>query len=255
MLSVVRGFAGSSAGLPVRRSGFGPVLAVVVVGLVLGGCGSGSSGGVVPVSCVVTSTSITVSWEEVEGAKHYQVLLGGERAVVVGTEFTFEGLSASTSYEVRVQAGDGSRWGDAAVETCATAGGVGLALDCVVGTSTFVAVWGELEDTSRYRIRRNMSPGVGDWTTWDEIDGALAVFGGLAYSTAYTVEVQKEVEVQAGGAKGWSAGVTRVCETVEPLPLPDSCVVPEGLTFCLAEDELMDVPVDGVGAKQYFSPR
>ena len=60
VLSAVRG----SAGVPVRRwpggggcfrrrPGFGPVLAVVVVGLVLGGCGSGGSGGAVPESCVV----------------------------------------------------------------------------------------------------------------------------------------------------------------------------------------------------------
>ncbi len=214
------------------------------------------------VSCSATADSITVSWEEVEGATRYQVSLGGKRAVVVGTEFTFGGLGASTSYEVEVQAGDGSHWGETAVETCATAGGVGLVLDCVVGTSTFVAVWGELGDTSRHRVRRSVGSGVGDWTAWDVIDGALAVFGGLAYSTAYTVEVQKEVEVQAGGAKGWSAGVTRVCETVEPLALPDSCDVPEGLTFCVDEDELMDVPEGGagdapgggIGTKGVFSP-
>ena len=79
------------------------------------------------VSCSATADSITVSWEEVEGATRYQVLLGGKRAVVVGTEFTFGGLGASTSYEVEVQAGDGSHWGETAVETCATAGGIGLA--------------------------------------------------------------------------------------------------------------------------------
>ncbi len=214
------------------------------------------------VSCSATADSITVSWGEVEGATRYQVLLGGKRAVVVGTEFTFGGLGASTSYEVEVQAGDGSHWGETAVETCATAGGVGLALDCVVGTSTVVAVWGELEDTSRHRVRRSVGPGVGDWTAWDEIDGAVAVFGGLAYSTAYTVEVQKEVEVQAGGAMGWSAGVARVCETVEPLALPDSCVVPDGLTFCVAKNELMNVPESGagdapgggIGTKGFYSP-
>ncbi len=55
VLSAVRGFAGCSAVVPVRRwLGGGRVLAVVVVvGLVLGGCGSGGSGGVVPESCVV----------------------------------------------------------------------------------------------------------------------------------------------------------------------------------------------------------
>ncbi len=52
--SAVRGFAGCWAGVPVRRwPGGGRVLTVVVVGLVLGGCGSGGSGGVVPESCVV----------------------------------------------------------------------------------------------------------------------------------------------------------------------------------------------------------
>ncbi len=53
--SAVRGFAGCWAGVPVRRwLGGGRVLAVVVVvGLVLGGCGSGGSGGAVPESCVV----------------------------------------------------------------------------------------------------------------------------------------------------------------------------------------------------------
>ncbi len=50
VLSAVRGFAGRS---DQRWPGGGRVLAVVVLGLVLGGCGSGGSGGVVPESCVV----------------------------------------------------------------------------------------------------------------------------------------------------------------------------------------------------------
>ena len=49
VLSAVRGFAGCWAGRP----GGGRIAVVVVVGLVLGGCGSGGSGGVVPESCVV----------------------------------------------------------------------------------------------------------------------------------------------------------------------------------------------------------
>ncbi len=52
--SAVRGFAGCWAGVPVRRwPGGGRVLAVVFLGLVLGGCGSGGSDGAVPESCVV----------------------------------------------------------------------------------------------------------------------------------------------------------------------------------------------------------
>ncbi len=54
VLSAVRGFAGCSAVVPVRRGpDSGWVAVVVVVGLVLGGCGSGGSGGAVPESCVV----------------------------------------------------------------------------------------------------------------------------------------------------------------------------------------------------------
>ncbi len=50
VLSAVRGFAGR----PDRqRPDSGWIAAVVVVGLVLGGCGSGSSGGAVPESCEV----------------------------------------------------------------------------------------------------------------------------------------------------------------------------------------------------------
>ncbi len=49
VLSAVRGFAGCWAGRP----GGGRIAVVVVVGLVLGGCGSGGSGGAVPESCVV----------------------------------------------------------------------------------------------------------------------------------------------------------------------------------------------------------
>ena len=50
VLSAVRGFAGR----PARQGpSSGWIAVVVVVGLVLGGCGSGGSGGVVPGSCVV----------------------------------------------------------------------------------------------------------------------------------------------------------------------------------------------------------
>ena len=50
VLSAVRGFAGCWAGRP---GGGRIAVVVVVVGLVLGGCGSGSSGGAVPESCEV----------------------------------------------------------------------------------------------------------------------------------------------------------------------------------------------------------
>ena len=60
-----------------------------------------------PVAKVTASaeTSVTVSWDAVEGAAGYTYILGLEKAeTVTETSVTFEGLEAGTDYTMRLKA-------------------------------------------------------------------------------------------------------------------------------------------------------
>lgn len=75
-------------------------------------------------SCGAGRESISLSWQAVEGADQYQVLLSGiPWAVTVGTAHRIEGLPENTRLEVGVQAGGGGGWGTPAAKVCATRDG------------------------------------------------------------------------------------------------------------------------------------
>ena len=72
--------------------------------------------------CDADSTSIGLSWKELEGATEYRVLLGGVPwAIADSTSQRLQTLPTHTRFEIGVQASGDDGWGAPATQACTTA--------------------------------------------------------------------------------------------------------------------------------------
>ena len=119
-------------------------------------------------ACTATANSITLSWNQVNGATRYRAGYGHTWITAPGTarQHTFGGLEADTSYDLRVQAGNADGWESvAAVKPCSTATAPLRAptLRCISATSSSVTWgWAPVPGATGYQHR---SSSIDTWKT------------------------------------------------------------------------------------------
>ncbi|MBQ9875119.1 MAG: hypothetical protein IJM30_11735, partial [Thermoguttaceae bacterium] len=117
-------------------------------------------------SYTATTDTITVTWDAVEGAELYAVLLGDIQDTTSETSYTFTGLDVNTAYDFSVQAtGEGAYASEAAtleVQTedyaqlaaptnlayTATTDSITVTWDAVEGAELYAVLLGDIQDTT-----------------------------------------------------------------------------------------------------------
>lgn len=202
------------------NNGFGPLpgdkirAEVAAAGCLGTSCGTscGVPGGI-SVSGV-TQTSATVSWGAVTGANsydlEYRVSPSGSWTQVstTSTSYTIGGLSAGTTYDVRVRAvctSGTSNWSGNVSFTTLFAGcsvPTGLSVSGVTASAA-TASWNSVGGANNYNLQIRVNPS-GSWTTFTTTSTSYN-FSGLTASTSYDVRVRANC---TGGSSGYSAIVT-----------------------------------------------
>ena len=176
------------------------------------------------IDCAATPTTITATWSPVTGATRYQTTRNTTWTTVTKTSHTFTGLTASTSYTIKVQSGTASAWGTTITRTCTTPPAAPTPITCSVTATTVRLVWtkpatqpiGTAAATSaaaataiRYRITSRDTSKITTATSH--------TLTGLAPSTAYAVSVQ------AGNATHWGGIAKTSCTTTPPAKPAVTC--------------------------------
>ena len=172
-------------------------------------------------STSVTSTSITLSWDAVDGATGYDVKQGAsgtEIAVSSGTSHTFSGLTADTEYTLyaRTRSDHGvSDWSSLSATTAPPAPS-GLGASAIADSLTLR--WSIVDGASGYEVRqgadgavtavaavarRQIEVDLGTGVTMTAtLSGVSHVFTELTANTAYTLYVRAK---NSGGSSAWSS--------------------------------------------------
>ena len=180
-------------------------------------------------SCGSGTGSFTLSWNSVEEAAKYQVLIGDVALEeTTGTSLGLGWLPANTRFEFGVRAGDGTVWGTTAAKVCATpstsnggASGQASLVDppplntffCTSSThDSITASWQAVAGASSYRLSAGeridsfTSREVSTVTT----TGTSAILTGLTLNTTYIVAVRS---INSEGQEG--LGIGMICSTVD----------------------------------------
>ena len=172
-------------------------------------------------STSVTSTSITLSWDAVDGATGYDVKQGAsgtEIAVSSGTSHTFSGLTADTEYTLyaRARSDHGvSDWSSLSATTAPPAPS-GLGASAIADSLTLR--WNIVDGASGYEVRqgaegvvtavaavarRHLEVDLGTGVTMTAtLSGVSHVFTELTANTDYTLYVRAK---NSGGTSEWSS--------------------------------------------------
>lgn len=144
------------------------------------------------VSASASGNTVTVSWEEVDGAKDYTVTCDGKSQTVTATSATFEGLEYATEYTVTVVANPA----DASVNTASEAGTAtattGNAPESQLQTITITfPVEGAVSGNSVGTIYNGdmIISSTGSWRT-DSADGRDCIYIGRTTSNELRIEAQ-----------------------------------------------------------------
>ncbi len=182
-------------------------------------------------SCGAGSASISLSWQAVDGADEYQVLLSGiPWAVTANTAYQLGGLPQNTRFEIGVQAGGDDGWGTPTTKICATQGAIASAISgasgqaiptpsgvpiCVESTSNSIKIkWNAVADTAvtGYKVSASLriSPRSGTLAGTTTVSGRTttsATVKGLQPFTSYIMGVRAVKGSQEG------VGTGRPCST------------------------------------------
>lgn len=155
-----------------------------------------------------STASLRLNWETVRGADRYELWLNGEKSgtVPAGTqEWVFAGLSSGTSYQLDVQAVNGSGQGMRSSVSGTTLPESPSGLHVVQVTEQAVILsWEPVVGATKYRV-------VIDGQSHEISDTQLAVHH-LSSSRKYTYEVQ------AGNAAGYGASTSSTFLTLPSRP-------------------------------------
>ncbi len=164
------------------------------------------------ITAAVSSTTITISWDAVEGATGYDVLVDGE--IVdngMDTAYVHTGLEPNSWHVYRVRAKSGDFAGDwSEAITVATLVGVPTSISTTATSTQITVTWDEVNGAAGYDIKV-------DGEVIDNGASTTYVHSGLAPNTLHTYRVRAKNE---NGASDWS-------EPVEQLTAPD---IPANLT-------------------------
>lgn len=145
-----------------------------------------------------TSTSATVSWNAVSGAKGYsvQIYKNGKWVTnnkVTKNSYTFSKLSRNTSYKIRVRSYDGSKYSSfSPVMYIAATPSAPTGLEWVSGSvSSFTVSWNKVTGVSGYEVQVLKS---GKWYTYKTTDTSYRVTG-LLKDNKFSVRVRAYMNV------------------------------------------------------------
>ena len=165
----------------------------------------------------ITETAITLSWTKSAGATAYKVQVDSGAVQTLGdvATHTFTGLSAGTSYTLKVIASNSGGDSAAATVNASTSNTQQLgALSPPTGlTATGILLdsitlgWTKSTGATAYKVRKN---GDSAWTTLGDVDSY--VFTGLSSNTSYTLEVK------ASNSDGDTAAASISATTLTRLP-------------------------------------
>lgn len=174
------------------------------------------------VACEASDTAVVLLWDEVSGATAYQVSMTDYPWFTPDSSSShkFAGLTADTSYGLRVRAGaaDGGRtgWGEEASVECSTLAaplGAPSGLACATSLTGAALSWDEVSGATKYRVSTDGG------TTWAAADGPSShTVAGLVPAAAHNVQVQ------AGNAAAWGGTASAACPAVVvPAPAELMC--------------------------------
>ncbi len=165
----------------------------------------------------ITQTAITLSWTKSAGATAYKVQVDSGTVATLGdvATHTFTGLSAGTSYTLKVIASNSGGDSAAATVNASTTNTQQLGtLSPPTGlTATGILLdnitlgWTKSTGATAYKVRKN---GDSAWTTLGDVDSY--VFTGLSSNTGYTLEVK------ASNSDGDTAAASISATTLTRLP-------------------------------------
>jgi Metallo-peptidase family M12/Fibronectin type III domain/Secretion system C-terminal sorting domain len=165
--------------------------------------GSGSTCGTPGnLSANAGTTTANLSWSGVSGATSYQVSWKTSNATtwatpvsVSSTTYAISGLTASTTYNVRVNAvcnNGNSNFATATFTTTSGGGGTNCGtptnLSVTPGASTAALTWTGVSGATSYRVQWKRTT-TSSWGTPQTVSGTSATISGLFSSTAYNVRV------------------------------------------------------------------
>ncbi len=171
----------------------------------------------------ITQTAITLSWTKSAGATAYKVQVDSGTVATLGdvATHTFTGLSAGTSYTLKVIASNSGGDSAAATVNASTSSTQQLGtLSPPTGlTATGILLdsitlgWTKSSGATAYKVRKN---GDSAWTTLGDVDSY--VFTGLSTNTSYTLEVK--ASNSDGDTAAASISATTLTRLPTSLPIP-----------------------------------
>ncbi len=141
----------------------------------------------------ITQTSIVLNWTKSAGATGYKVQAGSGDVTTLGdvATYTFEQLTAGTSYDLKViafNAGGDSAAKSISASTLPSAPGVPSGLTTSGITQTTITLgWTKVADSAGYQVNGGA---LSDWH--DAGDVASYEFTGLSAGTSYTLQVRSK---------------------------------------------------------------
>ena len=171
----------------------------------------------------ITQTTIVLNWTKSAGATAYKVQVDSGAVATLGdvATHTFTGLSAGTSYTLKVIASNSGGDSAAATVNASTSSTQQLGtLSPPTGlTATGILLdsitlgWTKSSGATAYKVRKN---GDSAWTTLGDVDSY--VFTGLSTNTSYTLEVK--ASNSDGDTAAASISATTLTRLPTSLPIP-----------------------------------
>lgn len=211
---------------------------------------------VLTVGEAISGKPLTVSWNEIAGADHYQYSardLTTDTALcnetTAGTTFTLEGASVAADHEYKLWAAafdaDGLMLTQATSQVTATKPEVKLVLNvgAAVGGQTLIATWNEVEDADHYQYNiRNLST---DTPIWGEKGQSTQIPSLMLNGILVDDNVEYKIWVGAFDASGtMMAQVTQTVKTSaaqsNPMNLSYSGTPLAGIDLAMAWSKLTD---------------
>ncbi len=167
----------------------------------------------------ITQTAITLSWTKSTGATAYKVQVDSGTVTTLGdvATHTFSGLSAGTSYTLKVSASNSGGDSTAATVSASTlpnapAAPTGLTTSGITQTAITLS-WTKSTGATAYKVQVDS----GTVTTLGDV--ATHTFSGLSAGTSYTLKISAS-----------NSGGDSTAATVSASTLPNAPAAPTGLT-------------------------
>ncbi len=145
------------------------------------------------------STTVVATWSAVTGATSYQIswkltssTTWGAASNIAGTSFTITGLTAATSYDVRVRATCSSGNSGYSQVTVVTPSNCGTPTNLTVGsitTTSATATWSAVSGASNYRVSWKLAS-ASTWSAEVTVTTTSRNITGLTAASAYNIRVR-----------------------------------------------------------------